>query len=103
MEEHERDIRLFKDNTALAQLNKKVEIDIDFQNSKRLANYVKQSCTLYRETIEIKTHNDACNTRQHAQEEGWIHMVHRGVERRRSPVFIFELKTAEMFQQELVL
>ena len=37
MEEYERDIRLFKDNTALAQLNKK--IDIDFQNLKKLANY----------------------------------------------------------------
>ena len=34
MEEYERDIRLFKDNTALAQLNKKIEIDIDFQNPK---------------------------------------------------------------------
>ena len=27
MEEHERDITFFKDNTALAQLNKKIEID----------------------------------------------------------------------------
>ena len=38
MEEHERDIRLFKDNTALVQLNKKIEIDIDFQNPERLTN-----------------------------------------------------------------
>ena len=34
MEELERDIRLFKDNTAFAQLNKKIEIDIDVQNQK---------------------------------------------------------------------
>ena len=63
MEEHERDIRFFKDNTALAWLNKKVKIDIDFQNPKKLANYTDQSCTLYREAIEIKMHKDACNTR----------------------------------------
>ena len=71
MEEHEKDIRLFKYNTALAQLNKEIEIDIDFQNPKKLANYINQSCTLYQETIEIKTYKDACNTRQHAcVEEG---------------------------------
>ena len=55
MEEHERDIRLFKDNTALAQLNKKTEIDIDFQNPKKLTNYTNQSCAHYPEAIEIKT------------------------------------------------
>ena len=76
MEEHERDIRLFKDNTALAQLNKKIEIDIDFQNPKKLANYTDQNWALYREAIKIKTNKDACNTRQHAHvDEGWIHMV----------------------------
>ena len=29
MEEHGRDIRLFKDNSASAQLNKKIKIDIN--------------------------------------------------------------------------
>ena len=85
MEEHERDIRLFKDNMALAQLNKKIEIDIDFQNPKKLANYTDQSCALYHEAIKIKTHTDACNSRQHTHvDEGWMCMVHEQDARRES-------------------
>ena len=73
IEEHQRDIRLNKDSTALAQLNKKKEIEIDFKNTKKLANYTNQSCALYREALEIKSNRDACNTKQHAHiDEGWM-------------------------------
>ena len=73
MEEYERDIGLFKDNTVLAQLKKKIEIDIDCQNPKKLANYTNQSCALYREATEIKTPKDACNNRLHVHmNEGWM-------------------------------
>ena len=67
IEEHKRDIKLNKDSTALAQLNKKTEIKIDFENTKKLANYTNQSCALYREALEIKANRDAYNTRVHAQ------------------------------------
>ena len=75
--EHERNIRLSKGNTAIAQLNQKESIKVDLINSPKIANYINENLALKREAIEILSCEKACNTHEHASiEKGWLHRRH---------------------------
>ena len=42
--EHKRDVHLNKETTALAKLNRKENIEIDFTHIKKLSNYENHNC-----------------------------------------------------------
>ena len=82
--EHERDIRLNKDNTAIAQINQRENIKIDFKTPPKIANYVNENLALKKEAIEILSCEGACNAREHALiERSWLHVLRRKDERRK--------------------
>ena len=46
IKQHERDIRLNKNKTAIVHLHQKTNIKINFENSPKLASYVNKNITL---------------------------------------------------------
>ena len=64
--EHKRDIKLNKETTALAKLNRIEDIEIDFTHIKKLSNYENHNYALKRESIEIIAEKQCCNLREHA-------------------------------------
>ena len=87
--EHERDIRLNKGNTVIAQISQRENIKINFKTPQKIANYVNENLSLKREVIEILSCKAACKTREHVSiEQSWLHAMRRKdkwrKERRRS-------------------
>ena len=64
--EHKRNIQLNKETTALAKLNRKENIEIDFKHIKKLSNYENHNYALKRESIEIIAEKQCCNLIEHA-------------------------------------
>ena len=51
--EHERDIRLNKGSTPIAQISQRENMKINFKTLPKLANYVNENLALKREAVEI--------------------------------------------------
>ena len=71
IKEHERDIRLNKNNAAISQFHQKTNIKIDFVSPPKLASYINKNITLKR--VEILRCGEACNAWKHAGiETSWL-------------------------------
>ena len=65
IKEHQNDIRNSKNNTAIAKLALNQNIQINFNNLKKLANYNNRTYGYCREAIEIENSREACNDTEH--------------------------------------
>ena len=54
-----------KETTALAKLNRKENIEIDFTHIKKLSNYENHNYALKRENIKIIAKKQCCNIMEH--------------------------------------
>ena len=64
--EHERDVRLNKNNAKIAQLHQKTSIKIDFENPQKISLLRKQKHNIKKEAVEILNCRESCKALEHA-------------------------------------